>query len=77
MKKLPKKLRMVAELFGDGARGYRLQQFANREFDVYCVAVRENRDSDFVHTWGSELTGDEEFSSYADLRDAYNELIKK
>ena len=74
---MPEKLRFVAVLFGDGARGYRLQVHENKEFEVSCVAVKEDRNSEFVQTFASELTGEEEFSTFAELRDRWNELSKK
>jgi len=74
---MPESLNFVAVLFGDGARGYKLQIHENKEFKVTCTAVREDRRSQFVRTFMSELTGDEEFSTFAALRERWNELSKK
>lgn len=76
-KEMPSELPFSSVLFGDGARGMRMQVYANEEFRVTRTAMKENRDAEFVVTYMSELTEDEEFDSFAALRTRYNELIKK
>ena len=71
LKELPAKIKMRSILFGDGAAGYAMQAYANEEFRVECVAVREGHGQPFVTTW--EMAGhDGEYPTYEVLRDAVN-----
>ena len=63
---------MSATLFGDGAKGMRLQMFENATYQVWHSAHLPERGADWQHCWKSERTGDQEFGSYAELRTAYN-----
>jgi len=77
-KKIPMKdIPMRAVLFGDGAKGMRLQEYANEEFGVYCTRYLKDRDSEWNISWTSDLTGEEIYESYRALRVAYNALLKK
>lgn len=73
MKPLPEKIPMGAEMFADGANGYRLQQFFNPEFRVRCLSIKESREVPFVRTWSIESLPDKTFPSYEALR---SEVLK-
>lgn len=76
-KTLPKKgVLMRASLFGDGARGMRLQMYENEEYLVYCCATLANRDAEWERTWTSDVTGEIQYDTFAALRTAYNALLK-
>ena len=63
---------MRATLFGDGAKGMRLQVHENEKYGVACTAVLPERGKKWTQTWMSDRTGEDEFESYAELRTAYN-----
>ena len=68
MKPLPEKIPMGAEMFADGANGYRMQQFFNPEFRVRCLSIKENRNMGWVRTWSIESLPDKAFKTYEELR---------
>lgn len=77
MKKLPEKLMMTAvvQMFGDGARGYFFQHHWNEEFKLRRVSEGHRGKDDTVVVWTIEGF-DREFSTYGELREAYNESIR-
>jgi len=72
---LPEEMPMTCVLFGDGARGMRLQEYENEEFGVRCTVRKPDRNSEWERTWTSEATGpDVSYESYADLQAAHRRL---
>jgi hypothetical protein len=53
-------------------KGGMLRIYRDQGTGVQCIVVRETAASSGVSTWGSVLTGDTNFETYASMRDAYN-----
>lgn len=71
---LSEKIPMIAEGFADGAKGWAMQQYGNKELGVHRIAERENRDSAFVVIWTIDTIPGKTFKTYAELREAAKEM---
>ena len=76
-KELPENLEMRMTLHLKLDRGGSAYSYDNEEFGIYLQTVRETRKSKTITVWMSDRTGDQEFDSFPQLREAYNKTIPK
>ncbi len=73
--RIPANLSMRTNTFGDGAKGMAFQIDEDTAgLGVSCTARREDRRSPFVSTWRYRWLPDQEFTTFAAMRDAVNAL---
>lgn len=73
--RLPERVSMKTTMYGDGAKGMAFQRAEDvSDHGVICEARRQDRRSPFTEAWRYRWLPDRDFATYADLRQAVNNL---
>lgn len=72
--KLPEKLTLSVVMFADGANGYKIQEYENKEFGIKVKHEKMNKLTAWTTTFTTSLIPGKQFKAYADIKKALEAL---